>query len=236
MNRRTCRKTSKDASQKDSFTGTVAVIGAEEAAVTAIKETLAKRGRWDVKGRIAASLPLSASTSPELPTVAVILLNLRSSKLQCINWVRKIRTCAPELPIVALVDSLDAHGLSSTLIAGATALLVQPVAETYLAHSVAEAAMGRAVLCPKAQSLLIGLFHEIGRSSEHLGITPREREILECLLRGLSDKEIAKTIEMCSGTVHAHLRRIYQKFKVHKRRDAAERYSASARNGGWHER
>ena len=48
-------------------------------------------------------------------------------------------------------------------------------------------------------------------------LTPREEEILTCLLQGLSNKEIASHCFVCEQTVKDHLKHIYQKVGIHHR-------------------
>jgi DNA-binding NarL/FixJ family response regulator len=48
-------------------------------------------------------------------------------------------------------------------------------------------------------------------------LTRREREILELLVLGLENQEIADTLCIALGTVEGHLHNIFRKFRVHKR-------------------
>lgn len=63
--------------------------------------------------------------------------------------------------------------------------------------------------------------HRILRSRGHLDarrpLTPREREVLQQLLTGRSEKQIASYLELKRGTVHEHITRIYAKFGVQSR-------------------
>jgi len=55
-------------------------------------------------------------------------------------------------------------------------------------------------------------------------LTAREREILDRLSRGLSDKEVARDLGISVWTVHSHLKRIYAKFGVRTRTEAVVRH------------
>jgi len=55
-------------------------------------------------------------------------------------------------------------------------------------------------------------------------LTPREREVMECLSRRMMDREIADSLQVSINTVKHHLRNIYSKFGVASRRHAVERY------------
>jgi DNA-binding NarL/FixJ family response regulator len=60
-----------------------------------------------------------------------------------------------------------------------------------------------------------------GRELAHL--TRREREVLELVARGLSNKEIAETLVITTNTVKRHLKAIFEKLEVHTRAAAAAR-------------
>jgi len=59
-------------------------------------------------------------------------------------------------------------------------------------------------------------------------LTPREREVLDCLSQKMMDKEIADSLKVSINTVKHHLRNIYSKFGVGNRRRAVEFYRAIA--------
>jgi DNA-binding CsgD family transcriptional regulator len=48
-------------------------------------------------------------------------------------------------------------------------------------------------------------------------LTPAERRMIQCLLSGMSESEIAATLALSKGTVHQYATQIYQKFAVHGR-------------------
>ena len=57
-------------------------------------------------------------------------------------------------------------------------------------------------------------------------LTKREREILHCLVDGLSNKEIAQQLVLSTGTVKWHLKNLYNKLNVHTRSQAVARARA----------
>lgn len=59
-------------------------------------------------------------------------------------------------------------------------------------------------------------------------LTPREREVMDCLSRRMMDREIADALQVSINTVKHHLRNIYSKFGVGSRRRAVEHYRAIA--------
>ncbi len=52
-------------------------------------------------------------------------------------------------------------------------------------------------------------------------LSKREREVLQCIVRGLQNKEIARILVIAESTVETHLGNIYQKLNVGNRTEAA---------------
>lgn len=59
---------------------------------------------------------------------------------------------------------------------------------------------------------------------EKLGLTQRQQEVLECLSRGQSNRQISDTLGIQQGTVETHLKRIYRKLNVSNRVEATVTY------------
>jgi DNA-binding CsgD family transcriptional regulator len=57
-----------------------------------------------------------------------------------------------------------------------------------------------------------------------IGMTPRQRQIHECLLKGLGEKQIAVTMGLSRHTVHAHVKAIYKCFRVSSRSELLARF------------
>ena len=60
----------------------------------------------------------------------------------------------------------------------------------------------------------IGLFsqEEWTRIKEHLGLPPRQAEILKCVMGGMSDKQVARSTGISVNTVRTHMTRLFRKF------------------------
>ena len=72
---------------------------------------------------------------------------------------------------------------------------------------------------------VIQSFHSVGPSeSSTETLSPREREILDLLARGYTNKEIADLLSIAFQTVHTHVRNIYSKLHVRSRTEAVAKY------------
>src|SRR5687768_3041602 len=61
------------------------------------------------------------------------------------------------------------------------------------------------------------------RLLQHLGVSPREGEVLAQLLRGATEDQIALNLRLATGTVHTYLRRVYLKLGARNRAQAITR-------------
>jgi len=61
------------------------------------------------------------------------------------------------------------------------------------------------------------------RAQETLGVSEREREVLELLAAGRSNKEIARTLDVSPNTIKTHVARLFEKLEVKRRTQAIQR-------------
>ena len=86
-------------------------------------------------------------------------------------------------------------------------------------------------LAPHAVTILAKKFQRLAvasRVSERL--TPREREVMNLLPAGASNKEIAAALLISQATTHLHLHNIYEKLEVHSRAAAVTAYFEQVRS------
>ncbi len=74
-----------------------------------------------------------------------------------------------------------------------------------------------------AQPVARGEFEPNERAVETLGISPREREVLELLAHGHSNRELARALHVSTNTVKSHLSSLYEKLDVSRRTQAVAR-------------
>ena len=63
-----------------------------------------------------------------------------------------------------------------------------------------------------------------GMEQELVNLTNREREILLCLSKGFSDKQIAEALNISVWTVHGHVKNVFEKLGVHSRTEAVIKF------------
>jgi DNA-binding NarL/FixJ family response regulator len=95
--------------------------------------------------------------------------------------------------------------------------------DDHLAHAVRHVAQG-GLWIPRAQlsrflEQVIGQGRERQAVAATRNISRREREVLNCVLKNLSNKEIGSELHISESTVKFHLARLFEKFGVRRRAD-----------------
>ena len=127
-----------------------------------------------------------------------------------------------EVPVALLLEEEPLDARHAAFRAGAAALLPWPIPATALARALESIACGFRLL-PQQRSA--GAAAAVSTSA---GLSARERELLELVAAGLTNKSIARRLDLSINTVKYHLASIFAKLDARTR---AEAVSAAARRG-----
>jgi two-component system nitrate/nitrite response regulator NarL len=132
----------------------------------------------------------------------------------------------PDQAICMLTVSEQAQDLFTSIRAGARGYLVKTVQLDDLCASLHVLAEGGSVVTPHLAAELLDEFAKLAQGvregpSEAEKLTAREREVLELIARGSSNKEIAQKLVIAENTVKVHLRNILDKLHLRNRQQAA---------------
>jgi two-component system, NarL family, nitrate/nitrite response regulator NarL len=142
-----------------------------------------------------------------------------------LNAVREIATAYPVITLVMLTVSEEEDDVTAALRAGARAYVLKGVAARELVRILRAVAAGDVYVTPYlAASLLFELTGgkaSVTAPSPLEGLTERERQILERVAAGDSNKEIGAQLHVSEKTVKHHMTNILQKLQVRNRVEAA---------------
>ncbi len=168
---------------------------------------------------IAAALALGE----RLTQLDVILLDLTMPGMEGLAGLEKLRQTAPTAHIVMLSASADLDSIRKTLAAGARGYVLKSGTDETLRHALSLVLAGEIYVPPVVLSELDRPRggSELPADSPLRSLTERQRQTLELLVHGLSNKEIARHLGLLESTVKAHLKVILKKLGAGNRTQAA---------------
>ncbi|MCS6880681.1 MAG: response regulator transcription factor [Oscillochloridaceae bacterium] len=153
-----------------------------------------------------------------LPDVA--LMDLVMPEMDGIEATRQIKQVSPSTQVIVLTSYSEDERIFPAIKAGALSYLLKDVGPDDLVRAIRAARRGEATLHPSVASRLM---QELSgaRSSPLDLLTEREREVLACIARGMSNAEIAEHLIIGERTVKTHVSNILSKLHLQDRTQAA---------------
>jgi len=149
----------------------------------------------------------------------VVVLDITMPHLNGIDAAAQLRKRDPDIGIVMLSMHCDETFLLRALSAGAQAYLLKDAAETDLVQAVKSVAAHKMFFSPTiTRTLMQDYMRQMQREKiedSYDLLTDREKEVLQLLAEGKSNKEAAAMLELSLYTVETHRSRIMQKLNLH---------------------
>jgi NarL family two-component system response regulator LiaR len=148
----------------------------------------------------------------------VILMDLMMPEMDGIQSTRSILAEYPGIKIIAMTSFEDQELVQGVLAAGAISYLIKNVTSDELAKAIRDAFTGRSTLSPEAARVLI----EATRPTRQplFDLTDREQQVLNLVVQGNSNQQIAEALVISITTVKAHISNILSKLQVSSRAEA----------------
>lgn len=168
----------------------------------------------------------------------VILLDNHLPGVTGIQVLPGLREAAPQARVLLLTVSEDAQDLQAALSGGAQGYLLKTMEGDQLVEAIQRAVRGEAVISPEMTGKLMAAFQGAGAPqqpgaagpADASQLSPREREVLEQIAQGASNKEIARSLAIAETTVKIHVQHILRKLGLTSRVQAAV-YAAAQSSG-----
>lgn len=151
----------------------------------------------------------------------VVLLDIGLKDVSGLEAARQINKECPESNILVLTMHQSEGYFFQALQAGALGYLPKSASDTELLSAIRTVAQGQSYLHPAVAGMLVADYLERVRSGEQANsyslLTDREREILQLIAAGYSNREIADRLCLSVHTVHNHRARLMEKLGIHDR-------------------
>jgi DNA-binding NarL/FixJ family response regulator len=152
----------------------------------------------------------------------VVLMDVRMPDLDGIAATRELSQAAPDLRVLVLTTFEQDDYIFGALRAGASGFLLKRTRPEELIAAVRTIAAGDSLLSPSVTRRVIDHMAqqptpELAELAKLDALTPREREVLHLIARGLSNREIAAALVVEESTIRTHVKRILMKLGLRDR-------------------
>lgn len=153
----------------------------------------------------------------------LILLDLNMKGMDGIDTLKAIKEADLDSRVIMLTVSDHEENVIAALRAGADGYLLKDMEPEDILQRLRQAAGGRLVISDNLTELLARALCDDSqpRDPDNAGLTDRERQILELIAQGLSNKHIARQLDITEGTVKVHVKHLLKKLNLRSRVEAA---------------
>ncbi len=162
------------------------------------------------------ALEITASTNPD-----VLLLDLLMPELDGLGVLDALRETPHQPAVVVLTSATDDEHLVRAIQAGATSYLLKTASADDVIAAIFAAATGKANLNPELLARLTSALRRTPPPDPFRNLSPREREVLDLIARGRSNRQIANELTIGEQTVKTHVSSILTKLDLQDRVQAA---------------
>jgi len=161
---------------------------------------------------------LEAVSEAERTLPDVVIMDVNMESLNGIEAARRIAEVSPRTRVLALSMHRDAVYVREMLRAGAKGYLVKDADDDALLDAVRAVARGEAYLSPSVADAVLTDYRKHVTNPVDL-LTSREREVLQLIAEGSTNKDIANQLSLSVYTVEGHRSRLMEKLNLHSTGD-----------------
>ena len=151
----------------------------------------------------------------------VVLMDIQLPKMSGDECVAKLKELLPDTQVIMVTVYEDPDNIFRALRSGASGYVLKRATPETILNAVREVKRGGVPMSVEIARKVIAYFQgQAAALKETENLTNREREVLELVALGFSNKEIAERLGVSLDAVLWHLKHVYQKLHVHSRSEA----------------
>jgi DNA-binding NarL/FixJ family response regulator len=155
----------------------------------------------------------------------VVLMDVNLPGMNGVECVRLLKPLLPQTQIMMLTVYEHTELIFQALSAGATGYLLKQTPPGHLLNAIRDVHQGGSPMSSHIARKIVAAFQQPAAPAKGMeNLTPREQEVLDLLSKGFLYKEIGDALHISYDTVHAHIRRIYEKLQVRSRTEAVAKH------------
>jgi len=157
-----------------------------------------------------------ANTKPD-----VVLMDIQMPGINGIEAVNILHEKYPDLKILMQTIFEESDKIFQSILAGASGYILKNTSPSRILDFIKETYEGGAPMSPSVATKVLKMVGQPAQEKVNtFNLTEREKEILSCLVKGMSYKLIADACFISIDTVRGHIRNIYEKLHVHSKGEA----------------
>lgn len=165
---------------------------------------------------VASSVPQALAITEVAEDLRLVLIDLHMPEMSGFQGLRRIRDLRPDLSVAILSGDESPAAVRAALNSGASGYIPKTMSAPAVLAAVQMILAGtRYAPDPRLEAT--------GNPADTLAFSKREREVLDSVVAGRSNKEVAMTLGIVPGTVALHLTNIYRKLGAKSRSQAIRR-------------
>lgn len=166
---------------------------------------------------------MTAAEDVAIHQPTIVLMDIDMPGKNGIEGVKAIKEQFPEIQIIMLTVFEDDDKIFRAIQAGADGYLLKNTIGTQLIPAIQDTFRGGASISPGIALKVLNAFRKKEEKTHDFGLSKRENEVLELLVKGQSYKQIATNSFVSIDTVRSHIKNIYIKLQVNSATEAVSK-------------
>lgn len=155
----------------------------------------------------------------------VVLMDIQLPKMSGVECVAQLKALLPSVQVIMVTVYQDPDRIFRALRVGASGYILKRTAPEQVLSAIRDVQLGGVPMSAEIARKVLKYFQvQPVAGPEMEKLSPREREILDLIVPGFSNKEIADRLNISVESIRWHLKKIYHKLHVHSRTEAASKF------------